>query len=140
MERNEAAVGAGERLADGIDTPCVVIRSEAVDANIAAMAAEAARRASVLVSSSRVRDAAREGGRFRYVSESPSEMTVSTRLRACSMPSRIRACAADTPLAGPGADASGGHAVEAEFHAASSTLLLRHEGRPAGVRVELEWL
>ncbi|PLT43879.1 low-specificity D-threonine aldolase [Paenibacillus pasadenensis] len=44
MERNEAAVGAGERLADGIDTPCVVIRSEAVDANIAAMAAEAARR------------------------------------------------------------------------------------------------
>ncbi|WP_028596854.1 hypothetical protein [Paenibacillus pasadenensis] len=132
--------GAGEAEAGSAHGGPGAGAAQAGSAHAGPGAAEAARRASVLVSSSRVRDAAREGGRFRYVSESPSEMTVSTRLRACSMPSRIRACAADTPLAGPGADASGGHAVEAEFHAASSTLLLRHEGRPAGVRVELEWL
>ncbi|WP_219835014.1 hypothetical protein [Paenibacillus sp. R14(2021)] len=79
---------------------------------------------SVLISSSRIRDERFEAGVFRFVSESPSDMNVSIRIRAGASPKRVTA-----------------GQIEAEFHhdSASGTTLIRHAGSPEGVAITLEW-
>ncbi|AZN43282.1 hypothetical protein [Paenibacillus albus] len=80
--------------------------------------------AEVIVSSSKIRDEQLEAARFSFVSESPSDMTISTRLAVASKP--VRAIA-------------GGTAAECVYDAGSGTVLLRYPGAPEGIAVSLEW-
>ncbi len=103
--------------------------------------------AALLVSSSRIRDERREGSGFSYVSESPAGILVSTRLRVPARPARVSAEPADAGASGSAAGLSGLDAagaadelsVETVFDSVSSTLLLRHPGRPSGVRITMAW-
>ncbi|MBM7564790.1 hypothetical protein [Paenibacillus sacheonensis] len=78
----------------------------------------------VLASSSRVRDEERDAAGFRYVSESPSDMTVSTRIRLSKAPSGITADGKETAV---------------RYDAASGTLLVRHASSPKGVRIVIAY-
>ncbi|MGK9253750.1 hypothetical protein [Paenibacillus humicus] len=110
--------------------------------------------AALLASSSRIRDERREGSVFSYVSEAPAGILVSTRLRVPFSPARALAEPADDGASGEtsgeasgsaglsgldGAGAADELSVETVFDSASSTLLLRHPGRPTGVRITLAW-
>ncbi|WP_199616712.1 hypothetical protein [Paenibacillus alkalitolerans] len=79
---------------------------------------------SVLVSSSRIREEKREADRYFFVSESPSEMTVSTRIRVAVEPHMVTA---------------GGQEAVVSRDPESGTLLVRYPGTPEGVEVVLEW-
>ncbi|RAP73780.1 hypothetical protein DL346_26365 [Paenibacillus montanisoli] len=78
----------------------------------------------IIISSSKIRDKQLEAARFSFVSESPSDMTVSTRIAVASEP--VRALA-------------GGAAAECRYDAESGTVLLRYTGAPEGIAVSLEW-
>lgn len=78
----------------------------------------------ILLSSSRIRDEAAGPESLTYVSESPADMTVSTRIR---VPAPPRQAEAD------------GTATECRYDAASGTALVRHAGSPLGVRVAVYW-
>ncbi|REE85276.1 hypothetical protein A8990_1125 [Paenibacillus taihuensis] len=78
----------------------------------------------ILISSSKIRDEQLEGARFSFVSESPSDMTISTRIAVASEPVRAGA---------------GGAAIECKYDAESGTVLLRYPGVPEGIAVSLEW-
>ncbi|QHT60853.1 hypothetical protein GXP70_13465 [Paenibacillus lycopersici] len=78
----------------------------------------------ILISSSRIRDERDDAGAFGFLSESPSDMIVSTRIRCASEPKRVTA---------------DGKPAEFDYDAASGTLLLRHEGQPTGAAIAIEW-
>lgn len=80
--------------------------------------------ASVLISSSRIRDERMEAAKLVFVSESPSDMTVSTRILSAEPP--LRVMAGDRP-------------AEFRHDPSSGTLLVRHPGEPGGVNVTVEW-
>ncbi|MFC5649505.1 hypothetical protein ACFPYJ_10240 [Paenibacillus solisilvae] len=79
---------------------------------------------SILVSSSRIRDEQLEGKRFSFVSESPADMTVSTRIRVASAPRQAMA---------DGVPAAFTHDAD------SGTVLVRYPGVPEGIEVILNW-
>ncbi|WP_028611371.1 hypothetical protein [Paenibacillus harenae] len=78
----------------------------------------------ILVSSSRIRDERIEAASFTFVSESPSDMTVSTRIRAASAPRSVTA---------------GGMAADFRHDPESGTTLIRYPGVPEGVNVTVFW-
>jgi hypothetical protein len=80
--------------------------------------------AKVLVSSSRIEDETVSAKEITFRSESPSDMTVSTRLRAASVPSLVTA---------------DGLKAEHAYDEASGTLLIRYPGKPEGVLVKAAW-
>ncbi|MBW7458232.1 hypothetical protein K0U00_29760, partial [Paenibacillus sepulcri] len=80
--------------------------------------------AEILISSSQIRDERLEANRLTFFSESPSDMTVSTRIRMANEP--VRAVA-------------GGQPAEWSRDAESGTVLVRYPGSPEGVEVTLEW-
>ncbi|GLX67035.1 hypothetical protein [Paenibacillus glycanilyticus] len=80
--------------------------------------------AKVIVSSSRIEEETADGKSISFRSESPSDMTVSTRLFVPSIPTLVTA---------------DGNALEHEYDEASGTLLLRHEGQPEGAQVKVAW-
>ncbi|MBD2867235.1 hypothetical protein [Paenibacillus arenilitoris] len=78
----------------------------------------------ILVSSSRIREERFEEGSLSFVSESPSDMTVSTRIRAAGEPRAVTA---------------GGAAAECRYDPESGTALLRYAGETKGVDVTVVW-
>lgn len=80
--------------------------------------------ASILISSSRIRDERMAENGLSFVSESPQDITVSTRLRVPSEPSSITA---------------GEQAASFQYDAESGTVLVRYPGVPEGITVSVEW-
>ncbi|GGD81522.1 hypothetical protein [Paenibacillus nasutitermitis] len=80
--------------------------------------------AAILISSSRIREERLEASRFSFFSESPSDMTVSTRMRLAQEPKQATA---------------GGQPAEWSYDADSGTVLLRYAGSPEGIEVTVEW-
>jgi hypothetical protein len=78
----------------------------------------------IVVSSSRIRDEQREKDRYVFVSESPSNMTVSTLVRSLAKPHRVTV---------GGAEAAFHHDSEAGI------VLLRYPGIPQGIEIILQW-
>jgi hypothetical protein len=78
----------------------------------------------IVVSSSRIRDEQTGEGRYVFISESPSNMIVSTLIRTLDKPLRVTADGA-----------------QAEFHfdPDSGTVLVRYPGAPKGIEIILEW-
>ncbi|MGO4181603.1 hypothetical protein AB4Z17_10505 [Paenibacillus sp. TAF43_2] len=79
---------------------------------------------SILVSSSRIREELSAENGISFVSESPLDITVSTRLRVPSEPSSVTA---------------GDQAASYEYDRESGTVLLRYPGVPEGIAVSVEW-
>ncbi|WP_336787996.1 hypothetical protein [Paenibacillus sp. MMO-177] len=80
--------------------------------------------AKILVSSSRIEGETADAKAIAFRSESPSDMTVSTRLLAASAPKLVTA---------------DGLKADYVYDEASGTLLIRHSGKPEGVLVEAAW-
>lgn len=78
----------------------------------------------ILVSSSRIREELLEETRFSFVSESPSDVNVSTRVRVPGEPRIVTA---------------GGTAAEFHYDSISGTVLIRYPGAPKGITVNLQW-
>lgn len=78
----------------------------------------------VMVSSSRIEGEKADAKSISFRSESPSDMTVSTRIRAASAPSVVTA---------------DGLTAEHAYDEASGTLLVKYSGKPEGVLVKAAW-
>ncbi|CAM4181765.1 hypothetical protein L1N85_11155 [Paenibacillus alkaliterrae] len=78
----------------------------------------------ILVSSSRIRDELTEKTRLSFVSESPQDTVVSTRIRVAGEPRSVKA---------------GGAAAEFRYDPVSGTVLLRYSGVPKGINIIVEW-
>jgi hypothetical protein len=78
----------------------------------------------VLVSSSRIRNEQLHENGLSFISESPSEMTVSTRIRVMNVPTRVTA---------------GSEPAEFRHDAESGTVLVRYPGMPDGIEVIVNW-
>ncbi|TFE27526.1 hypothetical protein [Cohnella luojiensis] len=78
----------------------------------------------ILVSSSRIRDERLEESRFSFVSESPSDMKVSTRIRVAREPLSV---------------AAGDATAEFHYDTESETVLIQYPGVPDGINVTLAW-
>ncbi|OMF23499.1 hypothetical protein BK133_24225 [Paenibacillus sp. FSL H8-0548] len=79
---------------------------------------------SILVSSSRIRDEQEGENQISFVSESPHDITVSTRLRVPGEPSSITA---------------GEKEASFQYDAESGTVLIRYAGVPEGITINVEW-
>jgi hypothetical protein len=78
----------------------------------------------IVVSSSRIRDEQRGKDRYAFISESPSDMTVSTLIRSLDKPLRVTA---------------GGMEAEFSHDLDVGIVLIRYLGVPNGIEVILEW-
>jgi hypothetical protein len=78
----------------------------------------------IVASSSRIRDEQREKSRYIFISESPSNMTVSTLIRTFATPLRLTV---------------GGVQAEFQHDPDSGTVLVRYPGVPQGIKIILEW-
>jgi hypothetical protein len=78
---------------------------------------------SILVSSSRIRDEVMNANQISFVSESPSDITVSTRLRVPGEPRSVTA---------------GASTASFEYDVDSGTVLIRYPGVPEGIAVNVE--
>ncbi|MEC0173626.1 hypothetical protein P4H83_01950 [Paenibacillus favisporus] len=78
----------------------------------------------ILVSASRIREEQYLEGKLTFVSESPSEMTVSTRIRVPAEPSAVTA---------------GGQPAACAYDPGSKTVLIRYPGVPEGIEIVANW-
>nr|WP_145156959.1 hypothetical protein [Paenibacillus terrae] len=78
----------------------------------------------ILVSASRIREEQYLEGKLTFVSESPSEMTVSTRIRVPAEPSAVTA---------------GGQPAACAYDPGSKTVLIRYPGVPEGIEIAVNW-
>jgi hypothetical protein len=125
---SEEAVTIHGNFVDLFDAKLSVVRNPVVCPGTGSLlydlASTPAQAPAVLVSSSRIRDEESANGGFRFVSEAPSGMTVSTRLLLTEEPRRVTA--------------DGKEVSDRSWEPGSRTLLIRYPGVPEGVQITVE--